>query len=63
MSAVEWFHNELKNLIRESELTDLKPSEFDKRVLELINQAKGMEKAQINISWNEGFNYKNQMRS
>lgn len=46
-TAVEWFYNELKNLIKESELTEMKPSEFDKRELELIRQAKAMEKGQI----------------
>ena len=43
-TTVEWFYNELKNLIKESELTEMKPSEFDERELELINQAKAMEK-------------------
>jgi len=47
-TAVEWFYNELKKLIKESELTDMKPSEFDARESKLINQAKKLEKQQHN---------------
>jgi len=45
-TAVEWFYDELKKLIKESELTDMKPSEFDARESKLINQAKKLEKQQ-----------------
>ncbi len=47
LTAVEWFYNELKNLIKESELTEMKPSEFDERELELIKQAKELENGQM----------------
>ncbi len=43
-TAVEWFLENLKNLIKESELTDMRPSEFDARERELFEQAKEMEK-------------------
>lgn len=56
ISAVEWFYNELKNLIKESELTEMKPSEFDKRELELINQAKAKERIQKAEEYLKGFN-------
>ncbi len=45
-SAVEWFYNELKELIKQSELTEMKPSEFDDREAKLLEQAKEMEKQQ-----------------
>ena len=47
-TAVEWFLENLRNLIKESELTDMKPSEFDAREMELFKQAKEMEKQQRN---------------
>jgi hypothetical protein len=47
-SAVEWFYNELKELIKQSELTEMKPSEFDDREAKLLEQAKEMEK-HINV--------------
>jgi hypothetical protein len=43
-SAVEWFYIELKELIKQSELTEMKPSEFDNRVAKLLYQAKEIEK-------------------
>ncbi len=46
-SAVEWFYNELKELIKQSELTEMKPSEFDDREAKLLEQAKEMEKQQV----------------
>jgi hypothetical protein len=46
-TAVEWFYKELKNLIRESELTDMTPSKFTNKENQLIEQAKEMEKEQI----------------
>jgi len=45
-SAVEWFYNELKELIKQSELTEMKPSEFDDRETKLLEQGKEMEKEQ-----------------
>jgi hypothetical protein len=45
-TAVEWFLENLKNLIKESELTDMRASEFDARERELFEQAKKMEKEQ-----------------
>ena len=53
-TAVEWFYKELKNLIKKSELTDMKPSEFDTKERELIEQAKEMEKQQITDAFNDG---------
>jgi hypothetical protein len=53
-TAVEWFDKELKNLIRQSELTDMSPSEFDEKENKLIKQAKEMEKQQIIDSYDEG---------
>jgi len=47
--AVEWFLENLKNLIKESELTDMKPSEFDARERELLEQAKAKEMESENI--------------
>ena len=47
-SAAEWFYNELKELIKQSELTEMKPSEFDDRETKLLEQAKEMEKQQRN---------------
>jgi hypothetical protein len=44
--AVEWFLENLRNLIKESELTDMRPNEFDAREMELLEQAKEMEKEQ-----------------
>jgi hypothetical protein len=52
-TAVEWFYNGLKKLIKESELTDMKPSEFDARESKLINQAKKLEKQQQQQGYNE----------
>jgi hypothetical protein len=49
-TAVEWFNENLKNLIKESELTDMRPSEFDAREMELFEQAKEMEKEQMGYS-------------
>jgi len=49
-SAVEWYNESLKNLIKESELTDMRPSEFDSKEMMLIEQAKKMEKEQIVIA-------------
>ncbi len=46
-TAIEWFYKELKNLIKESELTDMKASEFETKESHLIEQAKEMEKDQI----------------
>jgi len=45
-SVIEWFYNELKVLIKQSELTEMKPSEFDDRESKLLEQAKEMEKQQ-----------------
>jgi hypothetical protein len=45
-TAVEWFLENLRNLIKESELTDMRPNEFDAREMELLEQAKEMEKEQ-----------------
>jgi hypothetical protein len=45
-TAVEWFLENLRNLIKESELTDMRPNEFDAREMELLKQAKEMEKEQ-----------------
>jgi hypothetical protein len=45
-TAVEWFLENLRNLIKESELTDMRPSEFDAREMELLEQAKEMEMEQ-----------------
>ncbi len=62
-TAVEWFLKNLRNLIKESELTDVKPSEFDARERELLEQAKEMEKQQqvyskedIEKAFNSGLN-------
>ena len=45
-TAVEWFYYGLKKLIKESELTDMKPSEFNIKETQLLQQAKEMEKEQ-----------------
>jgi hypothetical protein len=45
-SAVEWFYKELKELIKQSELTEMKPSDFDDRETKLLEQGKEMEKEQ-----------------
>jgi hypothetical protein len=42
-TAVQWFYKELKNLIRESELTDMTPSKFTNKENQLIEQAKEKE--------------------
>jgi hypothetical protein len=47
LTVVEWFLENLRNLIKESELTDMRPSEFDVREMELLEQAKEMEKEKI----------------
>jgi len=49
-TAVEWFYTELKELIKQSELTEMKPSEFDDRETKLLEQAKEMEKKQQGYS-------------
>jgi hypothetical protein len=46
-TPVEWFLENLRNLIKESELTDMRPSEFDAREMELLEQAKEMEKERL----------------
>jgi hypothetical protein len=46
-TAVEWFLENLRNLIKESELTDMRPREFDAREMELLEQAKEMEQEQM----------------
>ena len=46
-TVVEWFAKELKNLIRQSELTDMKPSFFDEKEVEILKQAKEMEKERM----------------
>jgi hypothetical protein len=43
-SAIEWFYIELKELIKKSELSEIKPSEFDNGVAKLLYQAKEIEK-------------------
>ena len=45
-TVVEWFAKELKNLIRQSELTDMKPSFFDEKEAEILEHAKEMEKGE-----------------
>jgi hypothetical protein len=52
-SAVEWFYNEQKELIKQSELTEMKPSEFDDKVTKLLEQGKEMEKQQQGYSEEE----------
>jgi hypothetical protein len=47
LTTVEWFVMELRKLIKESELSDMRPSEFDTKEMMLIDQAKEMEKEQI----------------
>jgi hypothetical protein len=42
-TGVEWFVIELRKLIKESELSDMRPSEFDAKEMVLIEQAKEME--------------------
>ena len=61
MTAVEWFYNELKELIKQSELTEMKPSEFDEIEAKLLDQAKEMEKQQqsyseedLKLAWKDG---------
>jgi hypothetical protein len=53
-TAVQWFYKELKNLIRESELTDMTPSKFTNKENQLIEQAKEMEKQQIIDAYDNG---------
>ncbi len=53
-TAVEWFYKELKNLIRESELTDMTPSKFTNKENQLIKQAKEMENTQIKEAYLRG---------
>ena len=60
-TAVEWFLENLRNLIKESELTDMRASEFDAREMELLKQAKEMEKEQM-IEFGE-LVWKNLLRS
>jgi hypothetical protein len=43
LTTVEWFVIELRKLIKESELSDMRPSEFDAKEMVLIEQAKEME--------------------
>jgi len=45
-TAVEWLVENLRNLIKESELTDMRPNEFDAREMKLLEQAKEIEKEQ-----------------
>jgi hypothetical protein len=44
LTTVEWFVIELRKLIKESELSDMRPSEFDTKEMVLIEQAKEMER-------------------
>jgi hypothetical protein len=70
LTTVEWFVIELRKLIKESELSDMRPSEFDTKEMMLIEQAKEMEKEKImnayrinpnNENWsNSGIDYYNQ---
>ena len=53
-TAVEWFLENLRNLIKESELTDMRPNEFDAREMELLEQAKEMEKEQMKEKYIKG---------
>lgn len=55
MTAVEWFLENLRNLIKESELTDMRPNEFDAREMKLLKQAKEMEKYQRQEDTNYGY--------
>jgi hypothetical protein len=48
-TAVEWFLENLRNLIKESELTDMRPNEFDAREMKLLEQAKEMEKYKAKV--------------
>jgi hypothetical protein len=50
-TAVEWFLENLRNLIKESELTDMRPNEFDAREMELLEQAKEKEKQAHKETW------------
>jgi molecular chaperone GrpE (heat shock protein) len=54
-TAVEWFYNELKELIKQSELTEMKPSEFNDREAKLFEQAEKMEKQQIIEAHTQGY--------
>jgi hypothetical protein len=56
LTTVEWFVLELRKLIKESELSDMKPSEFDTKEMMLIEQAKEMEKEQIINAYDRGHN-------
>jgi hypothetical protein len=47
LTTVEWFVMELRKLIKESELSDMRPSEFDAKEMMLIEQAKEMEKDMV----------------
>ena len=53
-SVIEWFYNELKVLIKQSELTEMKPSEFDDKETKLLEQAKEMEKEQMKYAYLRG---------
>jgi hypothetical protein len=46
-TAVEWFLIEFNNLIREDELTEMKPGEFNIKRSKIIEQAKEMFEKQI----------------
>jgi len=54
LTTVEWFVIELRKLIKESELSDMRPSEFDTKEMVLIEQAKEMEKEHIIDAWVDG---------
>jgi hypothetical protein len=56
LTTVEWFVIELRKLIKESELSDMRPSEFDTKEMMLIEQAKEMEKQRIKNEREEAYN-------
>ena len=53
-TSVEWFLENLRNLIKESELTDMRPSEFDAREMELLVQAKDLEMKHLAQAFDDG---------
>ena len=55
LTTVEWFVMELRKLIKESELSDMRPSEFDTKEMMLIDQAKEMEKQRIKNEREEAY--------
>ena len=54
ISAVEWFYNQMENLRVKAEITNMDGNDFIIAKVKLLQEAKAMEKEQIENAFNYG---------